>query len=105
LVVASSDGLEEAVDGDPYGIPWQAWRCSVPARPTALELLQQCPVWCCKHGGDRTGPTVVGMASRRPSVMVLPCGFTRKQFEGVAGPPSRARRVSHTGVGGTVPRS
>jgi hypothetical protein len=28
-----------AVDGDPYGIQWQAWRCSVPACPTALELL------------------------------------------------------------------
>jgi hypothetical protein len=78
---------EEAVDGDPYGIQWQAWWYPVLARPTALELLQQCPAWCCKHGGGRTGPTVAGMASHRPSVMVLPCRFTRKQFEGVAAPP------------------
>jgi hypothetical protein len=26
LTVVSSDGLEEAVDDDPYGIQWQAWR-------------------------------------------------------------------------------
>jgi hypothetical protein len=45
------------------------------------------------------------MASRRPNVMACPCRFTRKWFEGVAGPPSRARRVSLTGVGGAVPRS
>jgi hypothetical protein len=31
--------LEEAVDGDPYGIQWQSWRRPVPVRPTAMELL------------------------------------------------------------------
>jgi hypothetical protein len=36
---ASSDWLEEAVDGDPYGVQWQAWRRPVPACPTAPELL------------------------------------------------------------------
>jgi hypothetical protein len=30
LTVASSDGLQEVVDDDPYGIQWQAWRCPVP---------------------------------------------------------------------------
>jgi hypothetical protein len=47
---------------------------------------------------------MAGMASRRPNGMTWPCKFTRKQFEGVASPPSRARRVSHTGVGGAVSR-
>jgi hypothetical protein len=46
-----------------------------------------------------------GMASRRPNVMACPYRFTRKWFEGVVGPLSKARRVSRTGVGGTVPRS
>jgi hypothetical protein len=36
---APPDGLEEAVDGDPYGVQWQAWRCPVPARSTTPELL------------------------------------------------------------------
>jgi hypothetical protein len=39
LTVASSDGLEEAVDVDPYGIQGQAWRCTVPACLTAPEWL------------------------------------------------------------------
>jgi hypothetical protein len=47
---------------------------------------------------------VAGMASRRSSVMTWPCKFMRKWFEGVAGPPSRALRVSRTGVGGAVSR-
>jgi hypothetical protein len=47
---------------------------------------------------------VAGMAFRRPSVTNWACKFTRKWFEGVAGPPSRAQRVSRTGVGGAVSR-
>jgi hypothetical protein len=43
--------------------------------------------------------------SRRPDVMAWPCVITEKTFEGAAGPSSRARRVSRTGVGGTVSRS
>jgi hypothetical protein len=39
LAAAFSDGLEEAVDGDPYEVQWQAWWRPVPACPTALELL------------------------------------------------------------------
>jgi hypothetical protein len=70
LAVASSGGLEEAVDVDPYGAQWQAWRRPFPARLTAPEWLQQRQAWCCKHGGGRTGSTVAGMASRRPSIMI-----------------------------------
>jgi hypothetical protein len=47
---------------------------------------------------------VAGMASLRPSIMTWPCKITGKWFEGVAGPPSRARRVSRTGAGGAVSR-
>jgi hypothetical protein len=39
LAVAYSDGLEEAVNGDQYGIQWQAWRRPVPVCPTAPEWL------------------------------------------------------------------
>jgi hypothetical protein len=82
LTVVSSDGLEEAVDDDPYGIQWQAWRRPVPHGAGVVVTV----AWCCEHGGGRTGPTVAGMASRQPSVMTWPCKFTRKWFEGVAGP-------------------
>jgi hypothetical protein len=43
--------------------------------------------------------------SRRPDVKAWPCVITEKTFEGAAGPPSRARRVIRTGVGGTASRS
>jgi hypothetical protein len=68
LTVASSDGLEVAVDVELYGVQWQAWRCSVSACFTAPEWLQQRQAWGCKYGGGRTGSTVAGMASSRPSV-------------------------------------
>jgi hypothetical protein len=44
------------------------------------------------------------MASRRPSITTWPCKVTGKHFEGVAGPPLRARHVSRTGVGGAASR-
>jgi hypothetical protein len=34
-----SSGLEGAVDGDPYGVQWRAWRRPIPACPTASEWL------------------------------------------------------------------
>jgi hypothetical protein len=37
--MASSDGLEVAIDVDPYGVQWQAWRRPVPACLTAQERL------------------------------------------------------------------
>jgi hypothetical protein len=48
--------------------------------------------------------TVAGMASRRPNASTYPCKVTGKQIKGAAGPPSRARRVSRTGVGGAASR-
>jgi hypothetical protein len=48
---------------------------------------------------------VAGTVSRRPNVMACPCRLTRKQFEGVAGPPSRAWHVSRMGVGGQCHRA
>jgi hypothetical protein len=43
LAGASSDGLKEAVDGDPYGAQWQAWWRPVPACPTATEFVVAVP--------------------------------------------------------------
>jgi hypothetical protein len=43
LAVASSDGLEEAADGDPYGIQWQAWRRPVPVRPYGDGVVATVP--------------------------------------------------------------
>jgi hypothetical protein len=54
--------------------------------------------------GGRLPLTVAGMAPRRPSITTWPCKVTGKHFEGVAAPPSRARRVSRTGVGGAASR-
>jgi hypothetical protein len=70
LAVASSDGLEEAADGDPYRIQWQAWRRPVPVRPYGDGVVATVPGVVLQARGDRTGSTVTGMASRRPSVMV-----------------------------------
>jgi hypothetical protein len=39
LAGASSDGLEEAVDGDSYGVQWQAWRRPVPACPNSARVV------------------------------------------------------------------
>jgi hypothetical protein len=43
--------------------------------------------------------------SRRPDVTTRPCVVTEKVFEGTAGPPLRAQRVSRTGLGGAVSQS
>jgi hypothetical protein len=53
MAVMSSGGLEGVADVDPYGVQRQAWRCPVPARSTAPELLPQCPAWDCTRGGGR----------------------------------------------------
>jgi hypothetical protein len=52
--------------------------------------------WPHRVGSDGDG------RSRRPDVTTCPCVSMEKTFEGVVGPPSRARRVSRTGVGDTV---
>jgi hypothetical protein len=73
----------------------QQRRCVV----TVPGVVQQWRGW--SHRVDSDGDD----RSRRPDVTAWPCVSTKKTFEGAAGPPSRARRVSCTGVGGTVSRS
>jgi hypothetical protein len=80
-------------------------RGGVPSRaPYSTGVVAIVPGMALRARGGRTGPTVAGMVSRQPTVMIWPCKFTRKHFEGAAGPPSRARRVSRTGVGGAGSR-
>jgi hypothetical protein len=79
------------------------------SRPRALQqhrdvvtvpgVVQQWRGW--PHRVDSDGKD----RSSRPDVTTWPCIVTEKAFEGAAGPPSRARHVSRTGVGGTVSRS
>jgi hypothetical protein len=66
---------------------------------TVLGVARQW--WGWPHRVDSDGED----RSRRPDVTAWPCIVTEKAFEGATGPPSRARRVSRTGVGGTVSRS
>jgi hypothetical protein len=63
---------------------------------TVLGVARQWRGW--PHRIDSDGED----GSRRPDVTAWPCVVTEKAFEGVTGPPSRARRVSRTGLGGTV---
>jgi hypothetical protein len=64
-----------------------------------LGVVQQWRGW--SHRVDSDGDD----RSRRPDVTAWPCVSKEKTFEGAAGPPSRARRVSRMGVGGTASRS
>jgi hypothetical protein len=92
--------------GGPYVAQWQSWRCLVPHAPqqrrdvvTVSGVVRQ---WRGRsHRVDSDGDD----RSHRPDVTAWPCVITEKAFEGAAGPPSRARRVSRTGVGGTASRS
>jgi hypothetical protein len=62
LTVASSDGLEEAVDDDPYGIQWRAWRRPVPhgagvvVTVPGVVLLAQGRPHRANSGGDGVPP-------------------------------------------------
>jgi hypothetical protein len=79
-----------------------------PCAPTASGMSSQYPAWHCSGGDGRTGLT----ATERTVPTILTSrrspAYSQKrhssQFEGSAGPPSRARRVSRTKVGGTMPR-
>jgi hypothetical protein len=66
---------------------------------TVLGVARQWRGW--PHRVDSDGKD----RSRRLDATAWPCIVTEKAFEGAAGPPSRARCVSRTGVGGTVSRS
>jgi hypothetical protein len=88
-------------------------------RGTVAVVTTSCPRALQQHRDVITVPGVVRQwrgwphrvdsdgkdRSRRPDVTAWPCIVTEKAFEGAAVPPSRARCVSRTGVGGTVSRS
>jgi hypothetical protein len=69
MAVTSPGGLEGVADVDPYRMQWRAWRCPVPARFAASELLPQCPHGLVHAGAAAMPLTVVGMAPRRPNVV------------------------------------
>jgi hypothetical protein len=89
-----------------------------PVRGTVAVVVTSCPRALRPHRDVVTVPGVVRQwqrwplrvdsdgkdRPRRPDVTAWPCIVTEKAFEGAAGPPSRARRVSRTGVGSTVSR-
>jgi hypothetical protein len=107
LVVRSSlvGRPEGAVNGDPYEAQWQAWQRPVPVRSNSAGNVVAVPGVALQwrgwpHRADSDGED----RSRRPDVTAQSCVDTEKAFEGSTGPPSRARRVSHTEVGGTVSR-
>jgi hypothetical protein len=90
-----------------------------PVRGTMAVMATSCPHALQQYRDVVTVPGVVRQwrgwpqrvdsdgddRSRRPDVMAWPCVIIEKAFEGAADPPSRARRVSRTGVGGIVSRS
>jgi hypothetical protein len=98
--------FEGAVDGGPVRGTVAVMATSCPSTSqqrreavTVPGVVQQWRGWSRRvdsDGDDR---------SHRPDVTAWPCVSTEKTFEGAAGPPSRARRVSRTGVGGAVSRS
>jgi hypothetical protein len=69
---ASSDRLEEAVDGDPYGVQWQAWQASRPRVPKNTGVVVAVPgvVLQARGRSHRTNSGRDGASSRRPDVMV-----------------------------------
>jgi hypothetical protein len=91
--------------GSPYVAQWLLWQCLVPACPNSIRMSPQRPAWCGSGGDGRTRLTATGMTD--PAGLTSRCGPVKalKIFKGVAGPPSRVRHVSRTGVGGTVSRS
>jgi hypothetical protein len=87
----------------PYAVQWRSWRRLVPVHSNSIGDVVTVPGVALQwrgwpHRVDSDGKD----RSRRPDVTTWPCVVTEKAFEGVAGPPSRVRRVSRTGVGGTV---
>jgi hypothetical protein len=100
------DRFEGAVDEGPVRGTVAVVATSCPRAPqqrqdvvTVPGVVRQWRGW--SHRVDNDGDD----RSRRPDVTAWPCVSKGKTFEGAPGPPSRARRVSRTGVGGTVSRS
>jgi hypothetical protein len=78
LVLVYSSSIGDVVTVPGVALQWRGWTHRVDS-----------------DGKDR---------SRRPDITARPYGVKEKVFEGAVGPPSRARRVSRTVVGGTVSR-
>jgi hypothetical protein len=90
-----------------------------PVRGTVAVMATSCPRALQQHRDVAIVPGVVRQwrgwphrvdsdgddRSHRPDVTAWSCIVAEKAFESAAGPLSRARRVSRTGVGGTVSRS
>jgi hypothetical protein len=72
-------------------------------------MVMQWSGWRCNGGDGRTGPmatevtTPTGLTSRRSPVQAW--SSHSSSLRGLSRSLSRVRRVGHTGVGGTVPRS
>jgi hypothetical protein len=103
---ASAGRFEGAVNGASVCGTVAVMATSCPHAPqqhrdvvTVPGVVQQWRGW--PHRAESDGDD----RSRRSDVTARPCVITEKTFEGAAGPPSRARRVSRTGVGGTTSRS
>jgi hypothetical protein len=87
-----------------------SWRGSIlsPRPPTVLEMVMQCPGWCCDGREGRTGPMatevtgLAGLISQRSLVRAWSSRLS--PLRGLRRPLSRARHVSRMGVGGTVSR-
>jgi hypothetical protein len=102
----AADRFEGAVNGGPVRGTVAVVATSCPHalqqhRDVAIVpgVVRQWRVW--PHRVDSDGDD----RSHRPDVTAWPCIVTKKAFEGAVGPPSRARRISRTGVGATVSRS
>jgi hypothetical protein len=91
--------------GGPYAPQWRSRRRLVPVHSNSIGDVVTVPGGALQwqgwsHRVDSDGKDL----PRRPDVTAWPCVVTEKVFEGTAGPPSRARRISRTGVGGAVSR-
>jgi hypothetical protein len=98
--------FEGAIDGGPVRGTVAVMATSCPRAlqqhrdvVTVRAVVRQWRGW--PHRVDNDGDD----RSRRPDVTAWPCVITEKAFEGATSTPSRARRVSRTGVGGTASRS
>jgi hypothetical protein len=103
---AAAGRFEGVVDGGPVRGTVAVMVTSSPHAPqqhrdvvTVPGVVRQWRGWPHRVDSDGDG------RSCRPDVTAWPCVITEKTFEGAAGPPSRARCVSRTGVGGTTSRS
>jgi hypothetical protein len=95
--------LEGAVNGGPYKVQCQARRRLVPVCSNSVgDVITVPSVALQRRGWPHRADSDGDDRSRQPDIMAQSRVDTGKAFEASAGPPSRARRVSRTEVGGTV---